>query len=681
MRFLIVYMLVFLGFPLKIYSQETITSKVIDENGNGVPFATIGISGKNFGMVTFEDGSFSLVHSQEYLGDTLTISSLGFKKEKISYDGFFNTPPASILLRQEATLLNEIVVSSKQLFFHQLGTKKKKSPNHLGISSPLEGATVAMLIDDISEPVLINEIAVVVRQLNMEAVQIRCRIFDVDPITKLPGNDLLDENLIETSTEKQQKLVFKPSEELWVKQAFFVGFEWIMTKDQFEKLQKAKAAFSTDFIGEIVAQNPGYNFNVNENKRIQFRDDKGKIIKKVALTDEQTAILNEKDAASPKLQFKIKMKGTHTYTGSPITGKWYKSPHEALVSVRVGSNSKKWSPTPKEKETILFGNKEIVTSELEAFLKEGMEKESIQGLSIAIFDQDKIRYHDVRGSADTENGILVNEETIFEAASLSKPLFAYLIMKYVDTGILDLDRPLFEYLPYEDIEYDERYKKITARMVLSHTSGFPNWRNDHEGKLFISFEPGTNYQYSGEGFQYLAKVLAHLLETDDMGLEQAFQKKVAQPLGLKTTKFLQNEKNLANKAAPYKNGMRVENRYSNDVFGAAFSVHSEAKDFSIWLRALLNEKGLSSDSFTELFKTQIQATNDEDNLNGASAWTLGFGKYHLEDSIFYGHGGNNYGYTSGFFISKEQKLGAVIFMNADQVSDFVVDVFRFLIEY
>lgn len=674
-------MLVFLGFPLKIYSQETITSKVIDENGNGVPFATIGISGKNFGMVTFEDGSFSLVHSQEYLGDTLTISSLGFKKEKISYDGFFNTPPASILLRQEATLLNEIVVSSKQLFFHQLGTKKKKSPNHLGISSPLEGATVAMLIDDISEPVLINEIAVVVRQLNMEAVQIRCRIFDVDPITKLPGNDLLDENLIETSTEKQQKLVFKPSEELWVKQAFFVGFEWIMTKDQFEKLQKAKAAFSTDFIGEIVAQNPGYNFNVNENKRIQFRDDKGKIIKKVALTDEQTAILNEKDAASPKLQFKIKMKGTHTYTGSPITGKWYKSPHEALVSVRVGSNSKKWSPTPKEKETILFGNKEIVTSELEAFLKEGMEKESIQGLSIAIFDQDKIRYHDVRGSADTENGILVNEETIFEAASLSKPLFAYLIMKYVDTGILDLDRPLFEYLPYEDIEYDERYKKITARMVLSHTSGFPNWRNDHEGKLFISFEPGTNYQYSGEGFQYLAKVLAHLLETDDMGLEQAFQKKVAQPLGLKTTKFLQNEKNLANKAAPYKNGMRVENRYSNDVFGAAFSVHSEAKDFSIWLRALLNEKGLSSDSFTELFKTQIQATNDEDNLNGASAWTLGFGKYHLEDSIFYGHGGNNYGYTSGFFISKEQKLGAVIFMNADQVSDFVVDVFRFLIEY
>ncbi|MEM8528675.1 MAG: serine hydrolase, partial [Bacteroidota bacterium] len=668
MRYLL-YIWVFLSCVSKIYSQETISSKIIDENGNGIPFATIGIIEKNFGIVTFEDGSFNLVHKQEYVGDTLVISSLGFKQEKISYDDFLSKKPESILLKETATLLNEIVVLPEKLFFYEMGFKRKKSPNHLGISSPLKGATVAILIENISEPVLIDEIAIVIRKLNMDSVQLRCRIFDVNRETGLPGSDLIDENLIKVSTQKEQELVFKPKKDIWIDHAFFVGFEWVMTKEQFAELQQAKEAFNTDFIDEIIAQHLGYKANVNENKRVQFRDEQGKLIKKVNLTNEQTDILNEKDAASPKLQFKIKMKGTRTYTGSPITGKWSKNSHEALVSVRVGSNTKKQKSDSKKKNKISFGDREIVVAELEDFLTEGMEEESIQGLSMVIFDQNKILYHHLQGNADVENGIPVNKNTIFEAASLSKPLFAYFIMKYVDAGILDLDRPLFEYLPYEDIEHDERYKTITARMVLSHTTGFPNWRDDYDGQLFISFEPGTDYQYSGEGFQYLAKVLAHLLETNDIGLEQVFQEKVAQPLGLKTTKFLQDEKNFSNKAAPYKNGVRVENRYSNDVFGAAFSVHSEAKDFSIWLRALLNNKGLTEDSFTELFKDQFQMEEQGEDSEGASAWTLGFGKYQLGDAVLYGHGGNNYGYTSGFFIDREQKMGAVLFTNADQVSD------------
>ena len=124
----------------------------------------------------------------------------------------------------------------------------------------------------------------------------------------------------------------------------------------------------------------------------------------------------------------------------------------------------------------------------------------------------------------------------------------------------------------------------------------------------------------------------------------------------------------------------MELRYTNDTFGAAFSVHSEARDFSIWLRALLNNDGLTRESFNELFSDQV-ANKDNDEFNGASAWTLGFGKYVLGEEIFYGHGGNNYGYTSGFFIDREKQLGAVIFTNADQVSDFVIDTFTYLIEY
>lgn len=680
MKHVLLLLCICLGLALKSSGQEAIQSNIVDENGVGIPFASIGITQKNFGAVTFEDGSFSLISNQAYFGDTLIVSAVGYKRRKIAYEKFVSQKPKSISLKEEITFLSEVVISPEQLSFHELGMKKNSSPNHLGISSPLNGATVAILIEDVTEPVLIDEITVTIRQLNMASVQVRCRIYGVHPETGFPGEDLLKENLILTSSETQQRLIFKPSNDLWIDQPFYVGFEWVTTKNQFERLQRAKDAFPLDFIDEIVAQNSGYSFNVNENKRVQFRDSEGTLVKKVNLTKEQTAILNEKDAASPKLQFKIKVKGTRTFTGSPITGKWSKSPHEALISIKVGrrKNSNEEASESNEGEYLHFGDNKIRMADLDLFLDKQMAEQDIPGISLVVFNKDEILHHATKGFADIENNIPVSENTIFEAASLSKPLFAYFIMKYVDVGLLDLDRPLHEYLPYEDIEFDERYKRITARMILSHTSGFPNWRTDHEGKLFISFEPGTNYQYSGEGFQYLAKVLAHLLNTNDLGLEQAYQKEVAKPLGLETTKFLQDMNNLTNKAQPHKDGERVKGKYKNDTFGAAFSVHSEAKDFSIWLRALLNEDGLSKASFLELFKTQVTLAESTDNLSGASAWTLGFGKYDLDDATFFGHGGNNYGYTSGFFIDKERNLGAIIFTNADQVSDFVIDTFLFL---
>ena len=665
------------------YAQETIQSKIVDNNGKGIPFATIGIAEKNFGAVTFEDGSFSLNINSEYYTDSLTISAVGYKRKKLAYKQFIEEKPLLIYLLEEIQQLNEIIISPEKLTFSEIGMKKKSSPNHLGISSPLDGATVALYVDDISEPLMIDEIAVVIRQLNMDSIRVRCRIFNVNPETQLPGKDLLDENLIAVSTQKQQRLIFQLSKDLWLDEPFFVGFEWVMTKNQFDKLQKAKDAYPLEFIDKIVNDNPGYSsYNVNENKRVQFRDSEGKVVKKVNLTKQQSAILDEKDAASPKLQFKIKMKGTQTYTGSSITGNWSKSSHEVLASIRVGKrkNPNELLTEENNNNYFLYGDRKINTTTLRQFLEEEMAAKSIPGLSMAVFNRDGITHYINLGKADIERNIPISEKTIFEAASLSKPLFAYFIMKYVDKGILDLDKPLYEYLPYKDIEHDDRYKKITARMVLSHTTGFPNWREDHNNELFISFEPGTNYQYSGEGFQYLAKVLAHLLKTDDLGLQEAFHDQVAQDLGLETTRFVQDDNNLSNKAMPYKNGKRVQGRYTNDKFGAAFSVHSEAKDFSIWLRALLNNKGLTSESFNQLFETQIETVND-DSFNGASAWTLGFGKYELGDDVFYGHGGNNFGYTSGFFIDREKQLGAVIFTNADQVSGFVINAFRFLIEY
>lgn len=322
---------------------------------------------------------------------------------------------------------------------------------------------------------------------------------------------------------------------------------------------------------------------------------------------------------------------------------------------------------PKKNIKNLAG-KEILADSVASFLEEQMKILDVPGISLALINDGEVVYHLTKGYADLENNKKVTDQSIFEGASLSKPLFAYFIMGFVEEGKLDLDRPLYEYLPYEDIANDKRYKKITARMVLTHTTGFPNWRTDHEGgKLFISFEPGSAFQYSGEGYQYLAKVLAHILETDDSGLERIYQERVAGPLNLEHTKYLQDSKNMKNKALGYKDGKAVAEDDDPKKFGSAFSIHSEALDFSKWLIALMNREGLSEESYNELFKTQFVLPDGHPQKQaGITDWTLGFAKATMPFGAAYGHGGNNPGYASIFIIAPEAKWGYVMFTNANQ---------------
>ncbi|MEM6804154.1 MAG: serine hydrolase domain-containing protein [Bacteroidota bacterium] len=316
---------------------------------------------------------------------------------------------------------------------------------------------------------------------------------------------------------------------------------------------------------------------------------------------------------------------------------------------------------------------DISESEMEEYLMGKMEDFDIPGMSIAFINEGKVVSHKVYGYAHREENKSVDEKTIFEAASLSKPLFVYFVMKYVEAGKLDLDKPLYEFLPYPDIADDERYKQITARMVLSHRSGFPNWRGDYpENKLFIQFDPGTDYFYSGEGYQYLAKVLKEIDNTDWEGLETNFQKLVAEPLGMEHTVFIQDAYAQEHKAEPYdKDGEWISpdrdgERELRFQFIAPASIHTEALDFSKWLIALMNYEGLEKESFEELFKVHSYV----DEFEGIKVdYTLGFFHPRIPLSNIYLHGGNNYGFTCSFAIDPDKDWGFVLFTNSEYGED------------
>jgi CubicO group peptidase (beta-lactamase class C family) len=113
--------------------------------------------------------------------------------------------------------------------------------------------------------------------------------------------------------------------------------------------------------------------------------------------------------------------------------------------------------------------------QLDQFVAAYQQFYEIPGVSLALIKDGKVVYHKTYGVENSFTREKVEDNTLFEAASITKAVFAYVVNRLAERGVIDLDKPLYQYLPFEAIAHDDRYKLITARHVLSHRTGFPNW--------------------------------------------------------------------------------------------------------------------------------------------------------------------------------------------------------------
>ncbi|MFP3598645.1 serine hydrolase domain-containing protein [Chryseobacterium sp. SIMBA_029] len=331
-----------------------------------------------------------------------------------------------------------------------------------------------------------------------------------------------------------------------------------------------------------------------------------------------------------------------------------------------------------------LNGKTISQTALDQFLASQVGPAGLPGLSLAIINNGKIVYHRALGTANLETQLPLNNQSVFEAASLSKTVFAYFVLRLVDQGVLNLDTPLYKYMPYEDIADDERYKLITARMVLDHTSGLPNWRTSDfadstrhiaKGALYLKFKPGTDYAYSGEGYYYLSKVIANLTKNNLTTLDSFFQKEVSIPLGLSNVWFSSNPFITNHKVTGYVNGKAIHRwpgslpKQDSTWFGAAGGLHTEAVGYANFLIALMKGKGLRKKTANELFKVQITLPAGGD-FDGDTGWGLGIGIRPGFQGNDYNHRGNNGNFQSYYRINREQQSGYVFFTNCNKGGDF-----------
>ncbi len=319
------------------------------------------------------------------------------------------------------------------------------------------------------------------------------------------------------------------------------------------------------------------------------------------------------------------------------------------------------------------------SSQIDNFIETYQKYYNIPGVSLALIRDGKVVYHRTYGVTNTMTGEKVNDLTLFEAASVTKPVFAFAVQRLAERGVIDLDKPLYLYLPYDDIAYDDRYKLMTARHVLTHRTGFPNWRYMNEdGKLNLKFTPGTSYNYSGEGFEYLKMVIEKITGKK---VEQVLKEEVIEPIGLYHTFFSKNDSLQRMVAFGHFDGLPSNNDLPESP-GMAYSMHTEANIFTTFMLYLLEQKGLNAQTYETMFQKHSEFNYDPGDEKPKIPAYMGI-SLEIRETPFgksFGHGGNNGDFKCKFEVYKDQKMGYAIFTNSNTSDALLENLRKFLVE-
>lgn len=268
--------------------------------------------------------------------------------------------------------------------------------------------------------------------------------------------------------------------------------------------------------------------------------------------------------------------------------------------------------------TRLDGSK-ISTAEIDRIVKRLMEAANVQGLNLAILNNKKTVFIKSYGFRNKPMSALLDTSTIVYGASFSKAVFGYLVMKLVEEKTLDLDKPLYQYrkkpIPeyeyFSDLKNDARWKLITARKCLNHTTGLPNVRWFHPktgamdslGIIKIYFTPGEKYAYSGEGFKLLQLVIE---EISQKNTDELAQEKIFKPLGMTRTGFIwHNSFGDDNVAVGHMNNGDIDQKRKRTEPVAGGSLVTTLADYTRFIKHVMQRKGLSKKIFNEMISPQV----------------------------------------------------------------------------
>jgi CubicO group peptidase (beta-lactamase class C family) len=272
---------------------------------------------------------------------------------------------------------------------------------------------------------------------------------------------------------------------------------------------------------------------------------------------------------------------------------------------------------------------------LQQQIPELMLRWSIPGLSVALGYEAALVWEQGFGVKNLLTHAPVTRQTLFEVASLSKPVVAYAALHLCTLGLLELDRPLAEYLPAE--QRSPQLSLITLRHVLSHSTGLPNWQSEAQ-PLRPRFEAGTRFGYSGEGYVYLQRAIEHVTGTT---LAEFMRRRILEPLGINDSSYTWRADYDERAAVGHESDGSVVEKYQPVEANAAYTLHTNAEDFVHFMLAALDPPGavpVSKALQRAMFTAQTA-------VDGLGSWGLGWGLVQTPVGDSFWHWGDNTWFT------------------------------------
>ena len=308
-------------------------------------------------------------------------------------------------------------------------------------------------------------------------------------------------------------------------------------------------------------------------------------------------------------------------------------------------------------------NRATVNLAFEQQIPAWLKETNVPAVGIGIIEDGKLKYAKVFG--ELKKGVPAKNaspsSTIFQVASLTKPIVEVLTLRLVTAGEWDLDEPLAKYWIDPDVQNDPRHQKLTTRHVLTHQSGFPNWRSMNASKkLEFLNDPGTKVNYSGEGLEYLRRALEKKF---NQPLEWIAQKRLFQPYGMKSTRFFWDSSVDESKfAVAHSAEGKPYDIHKNTTANAADLLLTTVDDYSKFAVNVLKQKGLSKPVFDDMVRPQVPYPSGKNMFFGLG-WMvlpdLSNGEYALV------HTGSDPGVSTVVVLFPKSQRGLIVFTNGD----------------
>ena len=295
-----------------------------------------------------------------------------------------------------------------------------------------------------------------------------------------------------------------------------------------------------------------------------------------------------------------------------------------------------------------------------------MKSHRIVGLSVAVIQKGKIVLLKSYGLSNIEQKQSTNKKTIYKAASLGKPVFAYVVTMLAQQGKIDLDRPLSDYLGKRILKDDTRSKRITARMILAHTSGLPNLGGKTQS-IELHFNPGETFKYSGHGYLYLQQAVEKIA---GKSLNELAHEIVFQPLQMTHSSYTWRDLFKSEIAIGYDEKIKAYPANKEPTKGySAWSLYTNIEDYSKFVSHMITSSKYKNSVASLLLEPNV-------DVGDRVEWGLGWGLQKTKPNQSFWHWGSKDGFKHFVVGYPKEELAVIVMSNSRDGFKIIDEIMR-----